>query len=207
MSPKALRSPGSLAALVVAVSLGELAIVALVAGPAPSRADAESLKRKVTSITDFSARPTAEPHRTTVTEDEVNAFLALDAGDQLPAGVVEPAVTIIGTGRVSCRAKVDLDAVRKQKPRGLLDPLSYATGRVQLTATGVLTTSNGVGMVDLQSATLGPLPIPKVILQEIVSFYSRTPDHPSGIDLDAPFALPARIREIQVQVGRAVVVQ
>jgi hypothetical protein len=62
-------------------------------------------------------------------------------------------------------------------------------------------------MVDLQSATLGPLPIPKVILQEIVSFYSRTPDHPSGIDLDAPFALPARIREIQVQVGRAVVVQ
>jgi hypothetical protein len=71
----------------------------------------------------------------------------------------------------------------------------------------VLTTSNGVGMVELQSAALGALPIPKVILQEIVSYYSRTPERPAGIDLDAPFALPARIREIQVQTGRAIVVQ
>jgi hypothetical protein len=191
----------------IAVALSALATVALVAGPPPSRSDAESLKRKVTSITDFGARPTSEPHRTTVTEDEVNAYLALGAGDQLPPGVVEPAITIIGSGRVSGRAMVDLDAVRKQKPRGLLDPLNYATGRVQMTATGVLTTSNGVGMIELQSATLGPVPIPKVILQEIVGYYSRTPEHPAGIDLDAPFALPARIREIQVQTGRAIVVQ
>jgi hypothetical protein len=108
---------------------------------------------------------------------------------------------------VSARAMVDLDAVRKQKPRGLLDPLNYATGRLVVTATGVLTTSNGIGMIELQSAALGALPIPKVILQEIVSYYSRTPQRPAGIDLDAPFALPARIREIQVQTGRAVVVQ
>jgi hypothetical protein len=161
----------------------------------------------VTGITDFSARPTAQPQRTTVTEQEVNAFLIFDAGDQLPAGVVEPAITIIGTGRVSARAMVDLDAVRKQKPRGLLDPLNYATGHLVVTATGVLTTSNGTGMIELQSAALGALPIPKVILQEIVSYYSRTPERPAGIDLDAPFALPARIREIQVQTGRAVVVQ
>jgi hypothetical protein len=191
----------------VAVSLAGLPLVALLAGSAPSRADAESLKRKVTSINDFSARPTPQPRQTTVTEDELNAFLALDAGDQLPAGVVEPAITIVGTGRVSCRATVDLDAVRKQKPRGLLDPLNFATGRLQVTATGVLTTSNGVGMMEFQSAAVGPLPIPKVILQEIVSYYSRTPERPAGIDLDAPFVLPARIREIHVQTGRAIVVQ
>jgi hypothetical protein len=190
-----------------ATLLAWLATVALVALPDPSRAAAESLRRKVTGITDFSARPTPQPHRTTVTEEEVNAFLAFDAGDQLPAGVVQPAITIIGTGRVSGRAMVDLDAVRKQKARGFLDPLNYATGRLQVTATGVLTTSNGVGMIELQSAALGALPIPKVILQEIVSYYSRTPERPAGIDLDAPFALPARIREIQVETGRAVVVQ
>jgi hypothetical protein len=197
----------ALTASFLAVLLAGLATVALVALPAPSRADAESLRRKVTGITSFSARPTPQPYRTTVTEEEVNAFLAFDAGDQLPAGVVDPAITIIGTGRVSGRAIVDLDAVRKQKSRGLLDPLNYATGRLQVTATGVLTTSNGVGMIELQSAALGALPIPKVILQEIVSYYSRTPERPAGIDLDAPFALPARIREIQVQTGRAVVVQ
>jgi hypothetical protein len=197
----------ALTASLVAMLLAGLATVALVALPAPSRADAESLRRKVTGITDFSARPTPQPHRTTVTEAEVNAFLAFDAGDQLPAGVVEPAITIIGTGRVSGRAMVDLDAVRRQKARGLLDPLNYATGRLQLTATGVLTTNNGVGTIELQSAALGALPIPKVILQEIVSYYSRTAERPAGIDLDAPFALPARIREIQVQTGRAIVVQ
>ena len=76
-----------------------------------------------------------------------------------------------------------------------------------MTATGVLKTSNGVGTFQLESAALGPVPIPKVILQEIVSYYSRTPENPAGIDIDAPFALPARIREIQVEPGRAVVIQ
>ena len=80
-------------------------------------------------------------------------------------------------------------------------------GRVPITASGVLTTSNGVGRFQLESATVGGLPVPKMVLQEIVSHYSRTPQNPSGINLDDPFALPSRIREIQVERGHAVVVQ
>jgi hypothetical protein len=126
----------------------------------------------------------------------------------LPAGVVEPSVTILGTGRVSGRAVVDLDAVRRQKaPTSLLDPMNYLTGRLPVTATGVLKTSNGVGRFELESARVSSIPIPKVLLQEIVSYYSRTPDNPSGISLDDPFALPARIREIQVERGQAIIVQ
>lgn len=174
----------------------------------PSRADALSLRQKVTGITRFAAVPTRQPRRTNVTENEVNAYLAFDAGDQIPAGVVQPVVSIVGTGRLSARAVVDLDAVRKQKAdRGLFDPLSYATGRVPIAATGVLETNNGVGRFRLETAALGPVPIPKLILQEIVSYYSRTPEKPSGIGLDDPFPLPARIREIQVETGRAIVVQ
>ena len=182
-------------------------LTALGAAVGPSRADAVSLKKKVTSIAEFSARPTREPRRTTVTENEVNAYLTFDALDQLPAGVVEPTITIVGPGRVTGRAVVDLDAVRKQKSRTVLDPMNFATGRLPVTATGTLTTSNGVGQFQLESASLGPVPIPKVLLQEIVSYYSRTPENPDGIGLDDPFALPARIREIQVEPGRAVVVQ
>ena len=189
------------------MAIGSAGFTVLGAGAGPSRADAESLKRKVTGITEFSARPTKQPRRTTVTEDEVNAYLTYDALDQLPAGVVEPAVTVVGPGRVTGRAVVDLDAVRKQKPRSLLDPMNFASGRLPVTATGILKTSNGVGTLQFESASLGPVPIPKVILQEIVSYYSRTPENPAGIDLDAPFALPARIREIQVEPGRAVVIQ
>src|ERR1700704_4959372 len=103
----------------VAIVLASAGLTVLCAGAGPSRADAESLKRKVTSITEFSARPTKQPRRTTVTEDEVNAYLTYDALDQLPTGVVEPAVTVVGPGRVTGRAVVDLDAVRKQKPRSL----------------------------------------------------------------------------------------
>jgi hypothetical protein len=198
-------SRNALAGTVVAAALTGL--TALGAGVEPSRADAVSLKKKVTSIAEFSARPTREPRRTTVTENEVNAYLTFDALDQLPAGVVEPTITIVGPGRVMGRAIVDLDAVRKQKSRTMLDPMNFATGRVPVTATGTLTTSSGVGRFQLESASLGPVPIPKVLLQEIVSYYSRTPENPAGIGLDDPFALPARIREIQVEPGRAVVVQ
>jgi len=49
--------------------------------------------------------------------------------------------------------------------------------------------------------------VPKVILQEIVSYSSRTPQKPAGIGLDDAFELPARIREIQVLRGQAIIVQ
>ena len=200
-------SPKALAALLVAIALESAGFAMLADGAAPTRADAVSLKRKVASITDFSARPTRQPRRTTVTESEVNAYLTYDALDQLPTGVVEPVITIVGPGRVTGRAVVDLDAVRKQKPRGMLDPMNFASGRLPVTATGILKTSDGVGQFQFESASLGPVPIPKVILQEIVAYYSRTPENPAGIGLDAPFTLPARIREIQVEPGRAVVIQ
>ena len=167
------------------------------------------MKQKVAAIERLGERPDrGEPRRTTVTENEVNAYLALDAREELPPGVVDPVVTILGTGRVSGRAIVDLDAVRKQKkPTSMLDPANYLMGRVPITATGVLSTSNGLGRFQLESATVGGVPVPKMMLQEIVSYYSRTPQNPSGINIDDPFPLPARIREIQVERGQAVVVQ
>ena len=126
----------------------------------------------------------------------------------ISASVVEPYVTIIGGGRVSGRAVVDLDAVRRQKnPTSLLDPMNYLMGRLPVTATGVLRTTNGVGRFELESAAVSRVPVPKLFLQEIVSYYSRTPQNPAGINIDDPFQLPARIREIQVARGQAIIVQ
>ena len=51
------------------------------------------------------------------------------------------------------------------------------------------------------------LPLPKSFLQEVVSYYSRTADHPQGVKIDDPFALPAAIRQIDVGAGQAVIVQ
>ena len=173
-----------------------------------SRRDAATLKQKVATITAHAERATRQTRRTTVTENEVNSYLEFEAREQLPTGVVEPSLSILGGGRVSARAVVDLDAVRRQKnPTSLLDPMNYLMGRLPVTATGVLRTSQGVGHIEFESAAISRLPIPKFLLQEIVSYYSRTEQNPNGINLDDPFALPARIREIQVERGQAIIVQ
>lgn len=184
-----------------------VAVSAIHAG-APSKRDADLLRQKVAEISAHADRGAKTARRTTITENEVNAYLTYDSKDQLPSGVVEPVVTIIGTGRLTGRAVVDLDAVRNAKQgRTLLDPINYLTGRVPVTATGTLKTQNGIGSFQLESAAIASVPIPKLLLQEIVSYYSKSAAKPAGIGLDDPFALPARIREIQVERGQAIIVQ
>ncbi|MGE5245460.1 MAG: hypothetical protein ACM3SQ_14645 [Betaproteobacteria bacterium] len=194
-------------------TLGVAAVLALAtaivdADVRGSKQDAEQLRQKLATITQYLPGRAARPHRTTISEQELNAYLAYDARPELPAGVIDPAITILGTGRVAARAVVDLDAVRRQKnPTSAFDPASYLTGRLPVTVAGVLRTNNGIGQFTLESATIGGVPVPKPLLQEIVSYYSRSPDMPNGVSLDNPFALPAHIREIQVERGQAVIVQ
>ena len=173
-----------------------------------SKGDALAMKQKVAAITAHGERPKKQGLRTTVTESEVNSYLTYELGDSLPTGVAQPSVSALGTGRVSGRAVVDLDAVRKaNNSTSLFDLRSYLTGQVPVTAIGVLRTGNGVGRLELQSASVGVVPVPKLLLQEIVTYYSKSPSRPGGINLDDQFALPARIREIQVERGQAIIVQ
>ena len=76
-----------------------------------------------------------------------------------------------------------------------------------VTANGTLTTQNGVGRFQLESAEISGVSIPKGLLQELLSYYSKTPENPAGINMDEPFELPARIREIRVAQGAATIVQ
>ena len=194
--------------MAAAVALAASAVAPGALAVEPTRADAASMKLKIAGIAGAAASPKRESRRTTVTQNEVNAYLVLEIPDKIPDGIVEPVITILGGGRVTARAIVDLDAVRKQNTqRSLLDPMNWVSGRVPVTATGVLHTNAGVGQVAFESAAIGRLPVPKIILQEIVSYYSRTPENPSGLDIEEPFMLPARVQEIQVEVGRAIVIQ
>ena len=194
------------------VGLWLLAAVTLpvhAADPPASRRDADLLKQKVALIAEQGGAPRTERQMlTTVTEQEVNAYLVYEGQDYLPVGVVSPGVTILDAGRVSGRAIVDLDQVREdRKPTNLFDPMSYLRGRVPVTATGVLRTSNGVATFQFESAEVSGVPVPKLLLQQLIGYYSRSPTRPSGLSLDDPVALPARIREIQLQRGQAIVVQ
>src|SRR2546423_14853748 len=98
------------------------------------------MKQKVATIQAHADRPAKPSLRTTVTQNEVNAYLVYEAPQQLPAGVVEPMVTILGTGRLSGRAGVDLDAVRRAKgSQSWFDPTHYLTRRLPVVATRSLT--------------------------------------------------------------------
>jgi hypothetical protein len=196
---RCLALTGALACVVVAVPRGDAKL---------TRGDADNLVRKLVQITANSGVPRAKNERsTTITEPEVNSYLRYHAAAEIPAGVTEPYVTIVGDGKLEGRATVDLDAVRQQKRRGWSDPLGYVSGKLPIQATGRLQAQDGVGRFTLDSATIGGVPVPKVVLQEVVSYYTRRPDNPSGVSLDDPFELPARIREIRVGTGQAIVIQ
>ena len=51
------------------------------------------------------------------------------------------------------------------------------------------------------------MPVPKFLVQEIVTHYTRAEDRPNGIRLDDPFTLPASIKQIDVGQGQALVIQ
>ena len=152
------------------------------------------------------AKPVAT-QTTQISDNELNAYFKYSAKDQIPVGIVDPTINALGEGRVGGRAVVDLDAVRKQKQRGWLDPLGYMTGRLPITAIGRLSTKEGIGTFTLESAEVSGVTIPKTVLQELLSYYSRSKEDPDGINMDDPFELPARIREIRVGKATSTIVQ
>jgi hypothetical protein len=194
-------------------------LVALAAGlllgtadiPPAARADVDSLKHKINQIARHAEAPRTAPlgsTKTTITERETNAYLQHEAALDLPTGVVTPSIAMLGSGRVTGRAVVDLDRVRKERgARSIFNPMSYLSGHLPVVATGAIRTSNGIGRFELESASVGGIRVPKLVLQQIVGYYSRSDRYPSGVSLDDPFALPAGIREIQVDRGQAVVIQ
>ena len=195
-------------AVITAVSLA--AVAPAVAWQRLNKQDSDRFEAKMSRIVALGnqkqARPSG-PVTTPISDAEINAYLEYGAKAQVPAGIVEPRLNALGEGRVGGQATVDLDAVRKQKQRGWLDPMSYLTGSLPLTASGMLVTKDGVGRFQLESAQISGVSVPKSLLQELLGYYSRTPENPAGISMDDPFELPASIREIQVQRGQANIVQ
>lgn len=175
-----------------------------------TRQEADRFEAKLLRIVERGRVPRARagnPITTQLTDAEVTAYLRHHARTQVPPGIVEPTLVALGGGRVGGSAIVDLDVVRSQRPRGWLDPLAYLTGKLPLSATGTLVTQDGVGRFQLESAEVSGIGVPKSVLQELLTFYSRTPDDPDGINMDDPFELPSGIREIRVAKGNAMVIQ
>jgi hypothetical protein len=173
-----------------------------------SKEQGDRLERKIQDITQNASVEPVRSKRTPMSELEVNSYLNFNLRDKIPRGLTNPQITIAGDGQLAGRVFVDMDEFKRQRNSGgLLDPLNYISGQVPVTARGVLRTQEGKGRFYLASAEILGVPLPKPILQELVTFFSRTPENPNGFNIDAPFNLPAKIREVAVNRGEAVVVQ
>jgi hypothetical protein len=175
-----------------------------------TKADAQRFQAKLVQIEKNSATPVKRgaPARITPLSDaEVNSYLKFLAGSQVPVGIADPTLHAAGDGRVTGQAVVDLDVVRTEKKRSWSDPLAYLTGRLPVAAQGTLTTANGVGRFVLDSAEISGVTVPKSLIQELLSYYSKSPERPNGINMDDPFQLPSAIKDIKVGTGSTTVVQ
>jgi hypothetical protein len=85
--------------------------------------------------------------------------------------------------------------------------LSLIGGKVPVSVSGILHTRDGQARFEVQRAEMSGIPVPVTVLQEVLTYYSRSDERPQGVLLDDVFALPANIRQIEVGQGQAVVVQ
>jgi hypothetical protein len=188
-----------------------LAVTVCVTSPAAAqllREAGDRLQRKIDAIAQNGASNPTHAMKTAITESEANSYLAFHVKDKIPKGLSNPEIHMLDKGQVAGRILVDIDEFKRgRQTNGFMDPLSYLSGQVPVTARGALRTSAGKGQFQLASAELMGFPLPKPILQELVSFFTRTRENPSGFNLDAPFNLPAKIREMIVNRAEALIVQ
>ena len=175
---------------------------------AVSRQQADVFEKKIETIERHGAKSPRPSQRTSVTESEINSWFAYRSDPVLPEGLTRPSLTIVGNGQVSGTATLDLDAVAKTRQSGrTFDLWNLVGGRMPVTVEGVIRTRGGRGRFELREAWVAGIPIPQRIVQELLSYYSRTDNHPSGRRLDEDFELPAGIQTIEMSPGAAVVVQ
>jgi hypothetical protein len=197
-----------LARWILAALLLSSAAASLAATLNLSQEQGDRLERKIEEITKNASLEPVRPKKTPVTEPEVNSYLNFNLKEKIPRGLTNPRISLLGTGNLGGTVFVDLNEFnRHRRSGGITDPFAYISGRVPLAARGVLRTQDGKGQFRLISADIHGIPIPQRLLQELVTYFSRTQDNPRGINIDEPFNLPAKIREVIVHTGDAVVTQ
>lgn len=165
----------------------------------PESSLAESLARKIELLRERYERESSDAMELEVSEDEANAYLAHRLADQFPEGVVDPWVRFVG-GPVWAGAMLDLAVLRSQLPQSSI--MQLLAGRVPVELSARLRAEGGVGKLDLESVTLGGIPLPKTFLQELVSTYTKSASRPDGVRLEEPFNLPLGLESVRTEKGK-----
>jgi len=190
------------------LALCSVAAAASVTAQSPLQAEADVAFAKLQSVMG-AGQPgrAAAARRTVFSQAEMNAYLRYRAGTWLPTGLTEPSVQFIGANRIATLVTADLDGIRRKSAGGWFDPTAYLSGRLPVYVTGTLSTSGGRGRFVLERATVDGVPVPRLFVDELLAFYTRSADNPAGMRLEEPFELPSEIERIDVTTGQAIVIQ
>lgn len=167
----------------------------------------QRLQEKLDQIIKHKTTDEAKSQRIVIFERELNGYLQSQVLGAVPDGVTKPYVSLKGEGQLLAEATVDLDMVRDSQQRTFFDPFRYLRGSLLVAATGTFRASEGFGYLEVTSVKVDGFSVPTVVLYELVRYYSQNETQSEGIDLDEPFKLPYKVREVLIKTGRVVVVQ
>lgn len=172
-----------------------------------SRAQAESLRGKLLELERRAKRAgpvtATPPPSVLVTQGEINSYVNLVLGPQLPAGLRNVEFRL-DSGRIEVHAMADLDQVKAQiGVTSMWNPLSLLSGMVSIELAARLKCDGGFGTFDLDDVRIGPMAVPQALLSQLVASATRTQQNPAGFDILAPFRLPYGLKRVRVQPGRA----
>jgi hypothetical protein len=168
----------------------------------------EQLKEKVDEVIANGELDPVPAKTTRFTEAELNAILNSPIAKWIPNGVGERQVRLLGKDRFSLRAVVDIDEFKRRRKRpSSAGPLNFLSGKMPAVVRGDLISGDGKGQFKLQSTEINGIPVPPALALDLLSTHTKSRRHPDGFDIEKPFDLPAKIRQLQINSDELVVIQ
>jgi hypothetical protein len=168
----------------------------------------ERLKEKVDQVIANGELDPVPAKTTRFSEAEFNSILTSQIAEWIANGISEPQVRLLGNGRFSLRVLVDIDEFKRRRKRQQnAGPLNFFSGKMPALVRGDLITNDGKGQFKLQSTEVNGIPLPRALALELLSTHTKTRRRPEGFDIEKPFDLPAKIRQLQINPAELVVIQ
>jgi hypothetical protein len=140
-----------------------------------------------------------------VSEAEINSYVNLTRGNELPKGLSDVIVRF-ESDQLVARGILDLDQLRGrgQLTEGLDGYLGFLSGEVPVEVTGRLRiVAEGVGAFAIEDAHLATFPVPVTVIERLVVWATKSAGNPQGFDIHSPFRLPYALRRVRLEPGRA----
>jgi hypothetical protein len=159
-----------------------------------SRTDYLNIKRKFDTIEQKKVRPGS---RISISEVELNAYVAAELPKVAPPGVRRPEVVLRGDNIATGKALIDFVKLRSAqgKPPGWLIR-KLLEGEHEVAVTTRVRSGGGTATVDLEEVEIGGIPISGSALDFVIRNYLR-PNYPTA-KIGEPFALGYGLERIEV---------